>query len=134
MAQSTRTGAPVALIVEDDPELRQLGAALLEETNLRVVECENAEEAMTCLAREGDDVALVFTDVRLPGTLDGLELARNVRALWPQVAMVVTSGYSLAPSRELPPDVVYMPKPWLPLAVLIQAEQAAARILQRRAA
>ena len=133
MAKPDRSGAPVALIVEDDPELRQLGAALLEETELRVIECENAEQAMSCLAREGDDVALIFADVRLPGALDGIELARNVKALWPQISVVVTSGYS-KPARGLPESVVYMPKPWLPLAVLIQAEEAAARVQRRRAA
>ncbi len=133
MAKSDQDGAPVALIVEDDPELRQLGAALLEETDLRVIECENAEQAMSCLAREGDDVALIFADVRLPGALDGIELARNVKALWPQISVVVTSGYS-RPAQGLPESVVYMPKPWLPLAVLIQAEEAAARVQRRRAA
>lgn len=133
MAKLDRNGAPVALIVEDDPNLRQLGAALLEETDLRVIECENAEQAMSCLAREGDDVALIFADVRLPGALDGVELARNVKALWPQISIVVTSGYS-KPARNLPDSVVYMPKPWLPLAVLMQAEEATVRMQRRRAA
>ena len=63
----TQDKAPIALIVEDDAGLRELGAALLEETELRVVECADAEEAMAVMAREGEDVALVFADVRLPG-------------------------------------------------------------------
>src|SRR3984893_7939205 len=121
-----REGAPIALIVEDDPHLRELAAALLEETDLRVIECEDAEQAFTVLCREGDDVAMIFVDIRLPGLLDGMDLARRVRSLWPQAAVVVTSGFS--PESEMPDHVVYMPKPWLALNVLMQAERASDRM------
>src|SRR5260370_26077979 len=82
-----REGAPIALIVEDDPHLRELAAALLEETDLRVIECEDAEQAFGILCREGDDVAMIFIDIRLPGLLDGMDLARRVRALWPEASV-----------------------------------------------
>jgi CheY-like chemotaxis protein len=124
-------GAPVALIVEDDPHLRELAAALLEETDLRVVECEDAEAAFSFLCREGDDVALIFVDIRLPGLLDGMDLARRVRALWPQAFVIVTSGFS--PEGEMPDNVVYMPKPWLALNVLMQAERASDHMRELRA-
>lgn len=117
---------PIALIVEDDPGLRELGAALLEETDLRVIECADAEEAMAQMAREGDNVALVFADIRLGGVLDGVDLARRIKALWPHVSMVVTSGYAARRPEKLPDTVTYMPKPWLALEVLMQAEKAAA--------
>jgi len=123
--QAFRGPTPVALIVEDDPDVRELGAALLEETDLRVVECENAEQAMAVMAREGENVALVFTDIRLPGLLDGIDLARRIKALWPHVSMVVTSGFERRRPDKLPDTVAYMPKPWLALDVLMQAERAA---------
>ena len=63
------------LIVEDDPIVRELAAALLEETDLRVVECEDAEQALAALCKHGEDIALIFADVRLPGLLDGVDLA-----------------------------------------------------------
>ena len=122
----TQGKVPIALIVEDDVGLRELGAALLEESKLRVVECADAEEAMAVMAREGEDVALVFADVRLPGVLDGVDLARRVKALWPHVSMIVTSGYGARRPERLPDTVAYMPKPWLALEVLMQAEKAAA--------
>src|SRR6185436_18582522 len=122
--------APIALVVEDDADLRELGAALLEETDLRVIECENAEEAMVVLAREGDDVALVFADIRLPGLLDGVDLAKRIKAVWPHISIVVTSGYG--PEQPLPQNVIYMPKPWLALDVLMQAERAAAWMQRAR--
>ena len=75
--------------------------------------------------RDGDDIALIFADVRLPGLLDGVDLARRVKALWPHISMVVTSGYAARRPEALPDNVVYMPKPWLALDVLMQAEQAA---------
>jgi DNA-binding NtrC family response regulator len=114
------------LIVEDDPDLRELGAALLEETELRVIECEDAEKAMSVLAREGENVALVFADVRLPGVVNGVDLARRIKAVWPHVSVVVTSGYSPRRPETLPDNITYMPKPWLALDVLMQAERAAA--------
>ena len=123
--------APIALIVEDDPDLRELAAALLEETDLRVMECANAEDAFSILCREGDDVAMIFADIRLPGVLDGMDLARRVRALWPQASVVVTSGDS--PAGELPDNVLYMPKPWLALNVLMQAERASDNMRELRA-
>ena len=122
---SSKDKAPIALIVEDDADLRELGAAVLEETDLRVVECVDAEEAMAVMAREGENVALIFADVRLPGVLDGIDLARRVKALWPHVSMVVTSGYAARRPEKLPDTVAYMPKPWLALDVLMQAEKAA---------
>ena len=120
--------APIALIVEDDPDLRVLAAALLEESELSVVECESAEEAMSALVRDGDDVALVFADIRLPGLLDGVDLARRVKVLWPHITMIVTSGYAEVRPQALPEGVTYLPKQWLALDVLMQAERAASRL------
>jgi CheY-like chemotaxis protein len=132
MAERLRNSAPVALIVEDDPDLRELAGALLEETDLRVVECEDAEQALAFLNREGDTVAMMFVDVRLPGLLDGLDLVRRARRLWSEISIVVTSGYERA--RDMPDGVVYMQKPWLALDVLMQAEYATARANERQAA
>jgi DNA-binding NtrC family response regulator len=131
MAEAFPRPAPIALIVEDDSDLRELAAALLEETDLRVVECEDAEQAFAVMCREGDDVGLIFVDVRLPGLLDGMDLARRVRALWPQVLVVVTSGFS--PEGQMPENVVYMPKPWLALNVLMHAERASDHMRELRA-
>ena len=66
----------------------------------------------------------MFSDIRLPGELDGVDLARRVKALWPHIAVVVTSGFELRRPERLPDNVTYMPKPWLALDVLMQAEKA----------
>jgi DNA-binding NtrC family response regulator len=82
-----------ALIVEDDAELRILTAALLEEEQLDTIECESAEAALAVLLIGGQDIAMIFADVRLPGAMDGINLAWEVKLRWPLLPMVLTSGH-----------------------------------------
>jgi DNA-binding NtrC family response regulator len=114
----------LALIVEDDPDVRALAAVLLEETPLDVVEVETAEAALDCLQERGGEVAMMFADVRLPGEMDGVQLAKAACKLWPTVRIVLTSGDPGATSDDLPECVTFMPKPWRGLDVLVQAEKA----------
>lgn len=115
----------VALIVEDDVEIRGLAAALLEETDLQVVEASSAEEAMDYLRHHAEEVAFLFADVRLPCLMTGVDLARTVRLKWPWVRTVLTSGQPLdVEFRDVPREVRLMPKPWRALEVLMEAERA----------
>ena len=114
----------VALIVEDDPDLRDLAAALLEETDLDVVEVESADAALAYLQERGGEVAMMFADVRLPGEMDGVQLAKAACTLWPTIRIVLTSGDPGAVSDGLPDGVTFMPKPWRGLDVLVEAEKA----------
>ena len=114
----------LALIVEDDPDARALAAVLLEETPLDVVEVESAEAALDCLQERGGEVAMMFADVRLPGEMDGVQLAKAACKLWPTIRVVLTSGDPGAGLADLPECVTFMPKPWRGLDVLVQAEKA----------
>lgn len=114
----------VALVVEDDDAVRNLASAVLEETDLAVIECTSAEAAISVLERPDVTVALLFADIRLPGAMDGVALARTVARRWPEVRVVVTSGGSGDRSESLPRHAVYMQKPWRALDVLMQAERA----------
>lgn len=116
----------IALVVEDEPEVRALAETLLEETELLVVGCDSAEAALGVLREHGGEVALVFADIRLAGAMDGLQLAHAVATLWPRTRMVVTSGGALERDADIPPRAVFIPKPWRPLDVLVEAERAAA--------
>ncbi len=120
-AQSKRR---TALVVEDDPELRWLTATLLEESELDIVECESAEAALAIMLIRGPDVMMIFAVIRLPGVMDGVDLAREVKLRWPHLTVVLTSGNPGERLRQLPPGVLYMPKPWQPIDVLIVAERA----------
>jgi CheY-like chemotaxis protein len=114
----------IALVVEDDPDVRDLAAALLEETELDVVEVESAEAALAYLQQHGGDVAMIFADIRLAGPMNGIQLAKAACALWPTVRIVLTSGAAVDGPDELPDCVTFMPKPWRGLDILVQAEKA----------
>jgi CheY-like chemotaxis protein len=114
----------LAIVVEDEPGIRQLAEALFEETELTVIGCESAEDALEVLRERGGDVALVFADVRLAGQMDGLQLARAVSTLWPRARLVVTSGHGIR-RPDLPDEAVFIAKPWRALDVLVHAERAA---------
>jgi CheY-like chemotaxis protein len=115
----------VALIVEDDMELRELAVALLEETDLRIVEASSAEEALQYLDTHAEKVAFLFSDVRLPCLMSGVDLARAVKLKWPWIRTVLTSGMPLdGDADNALRNVRFMPKPWRALDVLIEAERA----------
>jgi CheY-like chemotaxis protein len=122
-AETERSGL-LALVVEDDPQVRALAEALLEETELGVIGCDSAEAALNVLQARGGEVALVFADVRLAGEMDGLQLARAVATLWPRARLVITSGQPVA-RPEVPAEAVFIPKPWRALEILVEAERAA---------
>jgi DNA-binding NtrC family response regulator len=114
------------LIVEDDAQLRSLTAALFEDEEMEVNECESAEAALATPLIGGREVAMIFADVRLSGVMDGIDLAREVKMRWPLLPVILTSGHPRERVGELPPGVTYMPKPWQPLNVLVAAKQALA--------
>jgi CheY-like chemotaxis protein len=121
---TTQPEPHIALIVEDDPDVRELAAALLEETALDVVEVESAEAALDCLQERGGEVAMIFADIRLAGMMDGVQLARVACTLWPTIRIVLTSGAASDRLDELPDCVTFMPKPWRGLDVLVEADKA----------
>jgi len=118
----TRPFKPIALVVEDDMLQREGVAALLEESEMDVVQCDTAEEALRALEKLGECVSLIFTNVKLNGKIDGVELAHFSTQRYPTIRVIVTSGLAL--TRRLPDGVKFMPKPWLPLDVLREAERS----------
>jgi DNA-binding NtrC family response regulator len=99
------------LIVEDDPFLRADTVMILEDAGLTVIEKADADEALGFLLEHATEVAAVFTDINMPGHSDGLHLAEMVSRHWPQIGVVVTSGFE-RPWRVLPARVHFIPKPW----------------------
>jgi CheY-like chemotaxis protein len=123
MGQSQPLRRTTALVVEDDEDQRYLSATLLEEAEFDVVECETAEAALEVLSERDGEVDLIFTDVRLPGRMDGVDLARKAREELPDVPVIVTSGAGGERIAQLPANVEFLPKPWRPLDLLIRAER-----------
>lgn len=120
-------GQKAVLIVEDDHLVRTMAVAMVEETGLRTLEAEDVDQALAILNDPAiaDDLVAVFTDVRMPGRLDGVDLARKIAQSWPAVRVIVTSGYAAGRRSELPDTAVFLEKPWLPLQLLTLLNAAA---------
>jgi CheY-like chemotaxis protein len=123
-AEQNPRNPPIALVIEDQPEVRDLAAAILEETDLDVAEAGSADEALTFLREHAPDVAMIFVDVKLPGRMDGVDIARMAAESWPWIKVVVTSGAMDRSLNELPRTAKFMPKPWRAFDVLVEAERA----------
>src|SRR5262245_46675613 len=93
-SQSPGRGETI-LVVEDNPEVKSVAVTLLEQLNYRTVAVDNAKSALNLLAT-GTPIDLVFTDVMLPGDLDGVALAQAISKKHPRVPVLLTSGYAKA--------------------------------------
>ena len=102
---------PVVLVVEDEPVIRMDAAETLEDEGFEVVEAATARAALAILEKRQGDVAVLFTDVDMPGNMNGLELAGIVHSRWPHIALVVTSGV-VRVSGSLPGGGIFLAKPY----------------------
>jgi two-component system, response regulator PdtaR len=112
---------PTILVVEDDALLRWHAADMLEEHGFGVVEAANADAALKVLETR-DDVRLLFTDIQMPGSLDGMDLARQVHARWPSVLLVITSGHVKPAQVDIPDDGRFVGKPYRATELLGEAD------------
>jgi CheY-like chemotaxis protein len=102
---------PVVLIVEDEFLLRMSAAEMISEAGFDVVEAGNANEAIAILEAR-PDIHVVFTDIQMPGSMDGLKLARFVSDRWPPIKIVATSGFVKVGKDDLPEGGRFVPKPY----------------------
>jgi DNA-binding NtrC family response regulator len=112
------------LVVEDDQLQRELVSLIFEESDMHVIQCISGEAAAVVLDRAGDDLTLMFTDVDLDGEMSGIELAKIATRRFPNIDVIVTSGQDVV---DIPDNVLFMPKPWLPLELLREAERSCRR-------
>lgn len=104
---------PVVLIVEDEFLLRMDAVEMIAAAGFEVVDAENADQAIEILETR-PDITVVFTDIQMPGSMDGLKLARAVRGRWPPVKIVATSGHINVAETDLPDGGRFLPKPYSP--------------------
>jgi CheY-like chemotaxis protein len=107
---------PTVLIVEDEFLIAISASAVFERAGFDTIEASNADEAIAVLQER--DVDLIFTDIRMPGSMDGLRLARHVRDRWPPIKIMVTSGHHLVQNGDLPDGGVFLPKPYTDAAII----------------
>ena len=101
----------VVLIVEDHPLVQVTAAALIEDAGMDTVVAADADEALGVLTVR-NDIHAVFTDVEMPGSMNGVALAHRVRERWPAIQVIVTSGGKLPADTILPGDVSFLQKPY----------------------
>jgi CheY-like chemotaxis protein len=104
---------PVVLIVEDEFLLRMDALDMIEAAGFDVVEAANADEAIAILESRLD-ITVVFTDIQMPGSMDGLKLAQAVRGRWPPIKIVATSGQVSVTPGDLPEGGRFLSKPYSP--------------------
>jgi CheY-like chemotaxis protein len=99
------------LVVEDEPLVRELIIEALMDRGLKIVEASTGDEALKAFLVH-PEIGVVFTDVTMPGKLNGCDLAREVRALRPGVTVVLTSGKPLPVNYALPDGGIFVAKPY----------------------
>ncbi|MEO8321175.1 MAG: response regulator [Bradyrhizobium sp.] len=108
---SSASKRPVVLVVEDELLLRMDAADAIKSSGFEVVEAANADDAIKILEAR-PDITVVFTDIQMPGSMDGLKLARAVRGRWPPIKIVATSGLVDVGEKDLPEGGRFLPKPY----------------------
>ncbi|WP_062382909.1 response regulator [Pseudomonas abietaniphila] len=114
------------LLVEDEEILRSLLVEALSLLDIETAECMNADAAIPLL--EGPNAfAFVITDISMPGTMDGLDLAKTIWARWPHLPVILSSGNRVVSHDQLPTNASFLRKPW----TLDQLHQAVSKHLPK---
>ncbi|WP_062120984.1 response regulator [Aureimonas sp. AU40] len=127
MAQSFDPARYAVLIVEDDALVRAEAVDLCEEAGFTAYEARNADQAIRLLERHSN-IRVLFTDVEMPGTMDGLKLARAVRDRWPPVAIIMTSGRIKVEASDMPENGLFFAKPYPPKGIIKALNEIATQL------
>jgi CheY-like chemotaxis protein len=100
----------VILVVEDEMLLRMRAVDMVEDAGYTSVEAVDADEAVAILESRSD-IALVMTDIQMPGSMDGLKLAHTVHERWPPIRIILVSGQLKLSATEIPADSRFFGKP-----------------------
>jgi CheY-like chemotaxis protein len=114
LAQERR---PVVLVVEDEVLLRMDATSIALEAGATVVEAANADEAIRILESRAD-ITVLFTDIQMPGSIDGLKLAHAIRDRWPPIQIIITSGRIFLNEADMPSGSLFLGKPYLSADVI----------------
>jgi CheY-like chemotaxis protein len=101
---------PVVLVVEDEMLLRMRAVDMVEDAGFISVEAVDADEAVSILESRSD-IALLFTDIQMPGSMDGLGLAHAVHERWPPIKIILVSGQLKLANLDIPANSRFFGKP-----------------------
>lgn len=104
----------VVVVVEDEVDIRLIVAEALADAGFDVHEAEHAAEAVSILQEHAADIHALFTDMNMPGAMDGLALAHHSRSNWPWIALLIASGRPGPRTEHMPSASRFLPKPYHP--------------------
>lgn len=119
MNAMTNKPAPVILVVEDDPFLRMLTVEFVNEAGFEALEACDADQAIAIL-ESNSKISVLFTDINMPGSMDGLQLASVVTKRWPAIEILIASGHVRLRKADLPPNGRFLGKPYLAAAMIAE--------------
>ncbi len=102
----------VIVVLEDEPIIRMVACAALGDAGFNVVETGHADEALAALESQAPGIHALFTDVHVPGSMNGLELAHHSRRSWPWLAVLIASGRAMPAAHEMPDGARFLQKPY----------------------
>jgi two-component system, response regulator PdtaR len=116
------------LVVEDEVLIRALAVDVLEEAGFHVIAAEHADQAVKILEARSPEVRVVFSDVHMPGRMDGVDLAMHVRTCWPWIGVMLTSGKPVPRLAGITPNICFLSKPYILDEVICRVREIAASI------
>lgn len=116
----------VVVIAEDEPLIRMMAVDVLTDEGFEVIEATHADEALAILEAQAANIHMLFTDVHMPGSIDGLELAHHARTHWPWIALLVASGRAKPQADEMPARSRFLSKPYHPSHVVAHVRELTA--------
>jgi DNA-binding NtrC family response regulator len=116
----------VILVVEDEILVRMYAADILQEAGYHVIEAGNADEALLCLEAR-DDIQSVMTDIEMPGSMNGMALAAQIRIRWPEIGVLINSGRVRPASCDMPDGADFISKPYASSELLRRLQLAISR-------
>ena len=123
MHQNSETQHTAVLVVDDEVLIRMHAAGTLEESGFEVLEAADAREALQVLENR-PDIRLIFTDIQMPGKLDGLDLIREVHRRWPKILLVVTSARVKPRDSEIADSGTFLAKPYSEKQLITEVTEA----------
>jgi CheY-like chemotaxis protein len=118
-------GKATVLVVEDESLLRELIVQELADAGFEVIEADTGERAIAILDAD-QPIDVLFTDIRLPGPVDGWQIARHARHHRPEIPVIYASGYTVDRSAQVP-DSLYLGKPYRTESVVVEIERCLTR-------
>jgi len=100
------------LVAEDESLIRLITVEALADAGFHVIEVAHTDEALAVLKADAAEINLLFTDINMPGSMNGLELAHHVHCVWPRVALLIASGKAQPTRTERPPGSRFLTKPY----------------------